>query len=697
MSVSATPLSSVEVRVAWEASWDSPTRFRIGISTDQIVWTESEVSAGHWNKLFGALSPNTLYAFRVCAIGAGGTSDWVYATARTLSRPNAAPVSQDATITVELDGTRAVSGQLAATDADGDGLTYRIPTLPTKGTLSWTASSGTFTYTAKTTTTVSHTDRFTFAVRDGALSSNTATVSVQFRVSAPLAPGPLTAVAQAVTQAVAPIDLTWSDNSANETSFVVEVSLDNVNFAVASTLPAGATALTYPGSPGATYFFRVKALSSFSESAYSNVVSSTGRVETFLSPTDLRATVVSPTQINLSWNDNAASETGYRVYYSTNQSQWTAVALAANTSTLSLTALVSERTYYFKVVALQGATESAPSNVATATTPILVVSSPLAKVYLNTATELYSLNMETTQVHYVGDFRDEHTGVRVIPMVDIAMSPDGRMYGLGLSTEPHGCEDTYGAYLFRINPNTAQTTYLGCHPLDPTLDYYPSGQGAYSIGAFPQTFLLNFWTAMAGRPAWIKGLYAIKPGYVLLAGRGIYELNLNDFNNVKTYILPTSEQTSAAVGDLTLVLNGYEWVYTVHHVLPMDNGQTYSVRPERDALVYRGAPVFPSNTSNFQNSSDNFGNFSIGGIANAQGFRANHYTGMFYYCASDAGRLYSVTADKRLVMLNLNTSAEAWSMSLPPAHSPNAGWEGATTNPMPGFNYGGPGCGNAGY
>jgi hypothetical protein len=73
------------------------------------------------------------------------------------------------------------------------------------------------------------------------------------------------------------IDLTWTDNSSNETSFTVQRSTDKVNWGDLASLPANTT--SYRDTPlqrKTTYYYRVYAVDSAgNKSASSNVASAT--------------------------------------------------------------------------------------------------------------------------------------------------------------------------------------------------------------------------------------------------------------------------------------------------------------------------------------------------------------------------------------------------------------------------------------
>jgi uncharacterized protein YjiK len=90
----------------------------------------------------------------------------------TSENPKHPPVAQDQTITTDEDAARAIN--LAATDPDGDSLTYVIVAQPANGALSGIPPNITYTPTAH----FYGSDSFTFKVNDGKIDSNTATVSI---------------------------------------------------------------------------------------------------------------------------------------------------------------------------------------------------------------------------------------------------------------------------------------------------------------------------------------------------------------------------------------------------------------------------------------------------------------------------------------------------------------------------------------
>jgi hypothetical protein len=85
---------------------------------------------------------------------------------------NDAPVAQNASTGTDEDTPVGIS--LAATDVDGDALTYAIVTSPSNGTLLGTAPDLTYIPNAD----FNGSDTFTFSANDGTVDSNTATVTI---------------------------------------------------------------------------------------------------------------------------------------------------------------------------------------------------------------------------------------------------------------------------------------------------------------------------------------------------------------------------------------------------------------------------------------------------------------------------------------------------------------------------------------
>jgi hypothetical protein len=105
--------------------------------------------------------------------------------------------------------------------------------------------------------------------------------------------------------------------------------------------------------------------------AFANLyIAASGSTVPPAAPSGLAATPIISTQINLSWTSNSINQTGYVVLRSTNGGTYSQVATTgATAATYSDTGLTPSTTYSYEVEATNAIGTSAPSNVATATTP----------------------------------------------------------------------------------------------------------------------------------------------------------------------------------------------------------------------------------------------------------------------------------------------------------------------------------------
>jgi hypothetical protein len=173
------------------------------------------------------------------------------------------------------------------------------------------------------------------------------------------------------------INLTWADNSTNETSFVLmQSSTSGGIFNKLITIPANTTSYTDVGlGSSATYYYKIQATNAGGNSSWSNEASAKTKTPPATipaAPSNLIANSNGTSVINLAWTDNAADETSYILQRSLSAGGgYTTIAtLAVNTTSYSNTGLTSSTTYYYKVLAANSAGNSAWSNVANATTAV---------------------------------------------------------------------------------------------------------------------------------------------------------------------------------------------------------------------------------------------------------------------------------------------------------------------------------------
>jgi predicted phage tail protein len=182
----------------------------------------------------------------------------------------------------------------------------------------------------------------------------------------PASPAALTAKANLAFQ----IELHWIDRANNEYGFEIERSTDNNNFAkIASPVANTTQYLDGPLMPATRYYYRVRALNRAGASRYSDVAETTTFDVPPAAPELLAATTISGSQINLTWKDMSANETGFQLERSMDGAAFTKIAdLSANTTAYQNTGLSAATKYWFRVRAVNTTNPSAFSNVANATT-----------------------------------------------------------------------------------------------------------------------------------------------------------------------------------------------------------------------------------------------------------------------------------------------------------------------------------------
>jgi hypothetical protein len=187
--------------------------------------------------------------------------------------------------------------------------------------------------------------------------------------SPPAAPSNLVATAASQTQ----IDLDWTDNASNEDGFRIERSPDgSSNWTQIATVGANVSAFSDTGLQASTwYYYQVRAYDEVGNSGYSNVAGARTEDPPLppLAPSNLAATAVSQTEVDLTWIDNADNENGFEIERSLDKASWSVIAtVGSNVTSYSDSGLQHSTTYYYQVRAYNGAGYSDYSNMAEATT-----------------------------------------------------------------------------------------------------------------------------------------------------------------------------------------------------------------------------------------------------------------------------------------------------------------------------------------
>ncbi|MDN5217517.1 fibronectin type III domain-containing protein [Fulvivirgaceae bacterium BMA12] len=173
------------------------------------------------------------------------------------------------------------------------------------------------------------------------------------------------------------VDLSWEDVAQNEAGYEIERKLTSGGtYALVHTTAADvAIYADNTLTPETSYDYRIRAVNGTNYSLYSNEITVTTGINP---PTSLSLTPVSAAQIDISWVDNTAIETGYVLERSlSSNSGFAEVAtLGANVTSYQDNSLLAETTYFYRVKAIDANGSSSYSNTEGASTLPLVISNP---------------------------------------------------------------------------------------------------------------------------------------------------------------------------------------------------------------------------------------------------------------------------------------------------------------------------------
>ncbi|MBI5508600.1 MAG: hypothetical protein HY903_07595 [Deltaproteobacteria bacterium] len=312
---------------------------------------------------------SALYCYRLRAFKAGGeTSRWVVAATMTLApaAPGSVTASAPDTTQVRLDWTDNTDGE--------EGFRIERCTGPGCTSFSYLATAAA-NATRYVDTSICNGTTYRYQVQ---AFNGTDWSSPYGGPAAATSAAPLPPVLLAVTRGYEDrINLTWQDTTVDETGFRIERCLGSscVDFAEIAVAAANATSFVNTGlQPNSTYRYRLRATKAAScgwDTGYSGQAEA---VTTVAGPTNVAVTPVGTTRIDLTWTDNTATESEYRIERceAAACSAFAPVAtLGANSWRYSDTGVCAATTYRYRVVAAR-----------TVTTTWTVTSAPSADVSL---------------------------------------------------------------------------------------------------------------------------------------------------------------------------------------------------------------------------------------------------------------------------------------------------------------------------
>jgi hypothetical protein len=176
-------------------------------------------------------------------------------------------------------------------------------------------------------------------------------------VTLPVAPGNLNANASGSNI----INLSWNDNSNNESGFKIERSLDSLsNYSLIKTLSANTSTFADTGLiDGTKYYYRLYAYNSNGNSNYSNITSSVTKLK---APSNLGGS--GEGVVYLTWKDNSSAESGVIIERKQGATGLYSVldTINANATTYADSNVIIGVYYFYRVKAYNNYVESEYSN-----------------------------------------------------------------------------------------------------------------------------------------------------------------------------------------------------------------------------------------------------------------------------------------------------------------------------------------------
>ncbi len=306
-SLKASAISATQVSVTWKDNSSDETEFRLQRSANGgSTWTQVAIVAANATSYSDTgLQPSTSYGYRIQSCSSAGCSSYSNAATATTpappAQPPAAPTNLGAT------ATSATRVDLTWKDNSTDETEFRLQR-STDGGTTWTQIA-TLAPNARSyaDTTVRASTAYAYRIQScssaGCSSySNAATATTPAAApTAPAAPSGLQAEAASATR----VDLTWTDNSTDETEFRLERSADGGStWAQIATPATNATSYADTTAHASTaYSYRIRACSAAGCSAYSNEASTT-------TPAPPPSPVIALDPTSVSFTANAGNSAG---------------------------------------------------------------------------------------------------------------------------------------------------------------------------------------------------------------------------------------------------------------------------------------------------------------------------------------------------------------------------------------------------
>jgi fibronectin type 3 domain-containing protein len=375
-NLQAQVVSGTQIDLSWIDNATGETGYQIQRRTGNGTFQNLVQVAGNTTVYQDQnLTPGTQYGYVIAAIFPARTS--AYSNEASATTTGTAPVAPTAPTLGAATSVTANGATLNWTAGSTNHTGFQLQRRLEGATVEWTTiatPAPTAVSYVDTGLTSSTTYRYRIAASNGfgtSPFSNEVTVTT-LSLPIPSAPTNLVATAVSTTQ----INLSWSLGGTNQTAFQIERSAGSPgNWQNIAVVP-GQFLTSYQNTglnEGTTYFYRVFAVNEFGPSPASNIANATTQGTPITppptAPTNLTATAVSSTGINLTWTASSVTHTGFLLQRRTGSGDWTTIATpGATVTSYSDTGLTAGTTYLYRIQATSLVGPSVFSAEATATT-----------------------------------------------------------------------------------------------------------------------------------------------------------------------------------------------------------------------------------------------------------------------------------------------------------------------------------------
>ncbi|MBI4835365.1 MAG: PQQ-binding-like beta-propeller repeat protein, partial [Planctomycetes bacterium] len=369
--------SSSQIKLTWVDNSDNEDGFKIE-RADNIAGPYTAVgyiSTGTNKYLDSGLTFNATYHYRVRAYNSAGDSDYNYNSAQTQNLPGSAP-SQPGGISFDMVNSSQFILSWWDSSSDEEGFRLERAYHPEQAyTVIATidpSDGGTIKYTdtGLEPSTRYYYKLYAFNSQGDSTPSETNQQTLDTFGAVPVTPTGLSVTAQS-----GKVQVRWTDASIEELCFKIlrqkTGDLDFTHIMTVSANQGSGTQLTYYDigiSPSTTYTYKIKATNYAGEST-----SGTASDITYPSaPSLMVATSISPTRIDLNWQDNSIDETGFRIERKVGQfGSFSNLPPGAGSNVISATddTVSASTEYWYRIQAYRGGDYSSYSNESYQKTP----------------------------------------------------------------------------------------------------------------------------------------------------------------------------------------------------------------------------------------------------------------------------------------------------------------------------------------